>query len=82
MGIYPNPASTEITIDITVEKPTPVNISICDLRGREVGKGINNINLLAGNHRLTMPLSEIRSGTYIIKIQTDTGVYAKLFHHY
>ncbi len=80
-GIYPNPANNEITINLTVAKATLVYISIYDLRGQEVVKGIHSIYLPAGNHRLTVPLSEIKSGTYLMKIRTDTGAYTELFHH-
>ncbi len=78
IGIYPNPANTEITVDLTVEKPTELNISIFDLRGREVGKGVNDMNLITGNHILTIPLSGIEAGTYLMKINTNKRVYTEL----
>lgn len=80
--IYPNPAGEEITIDLSLVKPTTVNISIIDVMGREAGKVIHQIIHQAGDHSLTVPLSKIESGTYLIKIRTDTKVYTELFHHF
>jgi len=78
VGIYPNPAHTEISIKLTVERPTEINISIYDLRGRVVGKGIDGIKLITGNHVLTLPLSGIDAGTYMMRINTNDGVYTEL----
>jgi hypothetical protein len=78
VDIYPNPAHSEFKVDLIVEQPTEVNISIFDLRGREVGKGIHNQNIITGNHILTIPLSDIEAGSYLIKIQTNNWVYSEL----
>jgi hypothetical protein len=78
LTIYPNPAQTEINVDLRVEKPTELNISIFDLQGREVGKGIKKAHLNTGNHVLTLPVSGLETGTYLMKIITDSRIYTEL----
>ncbi|MCB0476960.1 MAG: T9SS type A sorting domain-containing protein [Crocinitomicaceae bacterium] len=62
-NVYPNPTSS--TIHIAYEGTEYFDFQIVDLQGREV---INHNHLL-GNQ--TMDLSELKSGTYIIRIQSD-----------
>ena len=78
IGIYPNPAHSEITVDLTIEKQTALKISIFDLRGQEMGIGIDEMTLITGNHLLTIPLSEIGAGMYLIKIDMDNRLYTEL----
>jgi hypothetical protein len=71
LNIYPNPASDYITIDynpdITINK-----ISIINLSGQTVfNQPLNNSNLIE--------VSNLKSGYYIINIETNKGVIIKKF---
>ncbi len=71
VSIYPNPASTDVHIDITSEINTgKFRISIYNLNGSLVYQS----EALTGN--ISIPVSEIGSnGTYILKvIETESGI--------
>ena len=75
MGIYPNPAHTEITVDLTVERPTEINISIYDLRGRLI-RTLQRGLLAAGSHLVTWKGRDQRgaavgSGVYLCRMVAD-----------
>ena len=60
------------------EKQTELNISIFDLRGREIEKSIHKMKLTTGNHLLTIPVSDIGAGMYLMKINMDNRSYTEL----
>ena len=76
--IYPNPASTNFSIDLTVEESSEINIAIFELSGRRIGESINNMNVNGGQHLLVLPVSNINSGTYLMKIRINNTEYTKL----
>ena len=69
-SVYPNPASSNMTVDYTVENTGNVEISILDQLGRELNlfSGLQN----AGNYVKTFELNSIlNSGAYYLKIKIN-----------
>lgn len=78
INIYPNPAREEVNIDLSLENPSVIKVSILDICGRDVGLHIEEQNLNSGHHILTIPLSNIKPGTYMSRIQINKEVYTGL----
>ena len=69
LGIYPNPATNNITIEI----PQKSEIEILNINGQII-KTINN-----NNTKTTIDLENLSSGVYIIKAKTDRGIAMNKF---
>jgi len=77
LKLYPNPASNEIFIDLTLEETSEVAIALLDLSGREVGEGLKNLHLDPGQRILKFSVSGILPGTYVIKVWINGKEYAR-----
>lgn len=69
--VYPNPFQRNTTLELTTDNEW-VKISIFDVIGHEL-KVISNRTFPAGEHRVSMDLSELPTGTYYCRIQTKTS---------
>jgi len=76
--IYPDPARTGFTIEFTLQEESAINISLVDLSGRLVGRSINNIYLKPGHGTVKMPVSDIASGVYIMRLNIRNTVCSRL----
>ncbi len=73
-NIYPNPASTEINIEIN---PKAVKeITFCDANGKQV---LLNANRSIKNNLQKINISTLTKGNYFIKVVTDNNVTTKMF---
>lgn len=72
LNIYPNPASTNLSINFTTAESTNISYEIIDLTGRilksfsqtaELGKNIIDVNI-----------SDIQSGVYMIRLRDDSKI--------
>jgi hypothetical protein len=61
--IYPNPASTDITIKVS----EPSEVTVVDMQGRTV------VPTTPVNSTLLIPHSSLPTGTYFVRILTSTG---------
>lgn len=71
-SIFPNPASTEITIRFSLLKPGPVSIEIIDGTGKllqQSSLGIQN----SGAKEFKMSVTDIREGNHLIRLKTPDG---------
>ena len=66
VSIYPNPATN--VLNVKFEAESNATVSILDLSGRVVATetGLNSV---------IFPVSDLSSGSYIVTITTETGVY-------
>ncbi len=72
--IYPNPTKSKINITLEINKPARVNIDIVDVNGRIIYTVSQN-KLEAGTQYIKIPITNIESGIYFIKIKTDKGIF-------
>jgi hypothetical protein len=72
--LFPNPAKTNCTIDFELERTTKLNLQLRDLQGREVQSKIE-LNLVAGKHAQQINLSNLRTGLYLLEVQTEKGSF-------
>ena len=69
INIYPNPMNTSSTLELNLLESNEVNISITDLSGRLIREVLNE-HLAAGMHRISLQLSELASGMYLVFIRS------------
>ncbi len=72
LGIYPNPAHNNTTINFYIGCAQNVKMSVKDLTGKEVSS--QEINSTAGFNAFILNTSSIVSGTYFVTIQSLEGI--------
>ena len=69
-SIYPNPFNSTTEITFSLSDPGRVTLSVFDLTGREISKLVNS-NLKAGHHTTTWDATDISSGMYLVRLNSD-----------
>ena len=78
VNIFPNPASSTITIEAGTDHENTLEIQICD--SNSVIKRLDIIHLdNNGQHKVMTDISELSPGTYFITIRTENGVQVHKF---
>ena len=77
-GIYPNPASDRINLEMSLDRPADVRVAILNAIGQEVFSQ-NSQNLPSGEQIMTFPVNNISDGVYFLQVQTETGTLTKRF---
>jgi hypothetical protein len=77
-SISPNPSVDNTEIKFKLQKDEYVKMNIYDISGRLV-KQVENTNLQSGDYSYSIQTSEMSSGIYIIKLNTDTSEETKKF---
>jgi hypothetical protein len=78
VSLYPNPTSTETTINFYLETKGDVNITLSDLTGKSVG-AIELANLTIGVNSTNIDCSSLNSGVYYVTISTNGSSVTKKF---
>jgi len=74
--VFPNPASTSISIAFSLPKQEKVSIRIFDSNGRLVST-IADRNFAAGEHQLKWESAKFNSGAYVVRLQSQTIIQTK-----
>lgn len=76
-NVFPNPAADQTTISYTLTQAQPVLISLFDLSGKEVMQLSRENQAAAGTYQFQLPISEIGSGVYVIKLTTGDQSFTR-----
>ncbi|MBN1153820.1 T9SS type A sorting domain-containing protein [candidate division KSB1 bacterium] len=76
MQNYPNPFNPTTTIRFTLAKTENAVLTVYDLLGRKVAVLVNN-KLDAGDHSISFDASDLSSGIYIYRLQTEAQTLTK-----
>lgn len=68
---YPNPATTQITIQINSSEEGTGNIALYDVAGKSVLS--NELSIKKGVSNFSLNISQFPAGTYVLKVQTSGG---------
>lgn len=66
LKVYPVPATTEVNLSMSLDKPQPLNISVMDMSGKVVVTTTENPSQPV--LRSTIPVRQLSSGNYIVHI--------------
>ncbi len=73
----PNPASSEVVIQFELQEYTEkLSLEIYDVGGRRI-KEVRQNDINAGQHKMTVDVMELSSGSYYYSIKTATGRITK-----
>lgn len=78
INLYPNPASDVINIEFSLENNADVKIEIMDVRGRICRSSVTSNNE-AGLNLITMDVSSLKAGMYIVRLNSGSSVSTMRF---
>ena len=78
--IYPNPANSEVSLELTVNMASEVSVSFLDLSGRTLGIGRDKILMQPGQNTIKLPVTGILPGTYLLKVTVNDVIQLKLLN--
>ena len=76
LSSYPNPFNPEATIQFDVRKSQQVRLSVFNELGQRVMVLVDG-RLGAGQHRAQLNAYGLPSGTYFLRLETETGVITR-----
>ena len=74
--LFPNPAKETATLNYYLNKDSQVTINISDLKGKIVSTPINE-DASEGSYTKKLDLSDLKAGTYFVKIKSDDNSVTK-----
>lgn len=74
--IYPNPARNNTSIEFELENTGMVTVQVYDIRGKEVKRVVNKETYASGTHTVKFNVSDLKMGTYIVRVVADKTVYS------
>ncbi|MEI6576513.1 MAG: C25 family cysteine peptidase [Bacteroidota bacterium] len=77
LEIYPNPAKDKVRLEIFLEKPAQLSVSITDMLGKVVLMAENKNTMLSGSHHLELDVADFPNGIYIVQTQIEGRLLTK-----
>jgi len=77
LKLYPNPVDHYATIEIESEHKKDITFYVYDLSGRMVKEQVNHLN--AGLNEVTLDVSNLKKGAYVIRASSAANVYSQKF---
>jgi hypothetical protein len=74
LSLYPNPADQEVNLRFTLPNTRALSVDICDLSGKIISH--SNINGASGMNIVTIPTSNLASGSY--QVHVHDGISGKV----
>jgi hypothetical protein len=74
---YPNPFNPQTTISYSLPRASTVTLKVYDLMGREIAVLMQNERKAPGNYEISFDASDISSGVYFYKLQTERFIETK-----
>ncbi|MCX6235457.1 MAG: C25 family cysteine peptidase [Bacteroidetes bacterium] len=71
LSVYPNPFRNLLTVDYTLDNPTPLKISLLNMSGKFVKILKNKPSEQAGTYQVIMNSMGLRPGVYFIRFETE-----------
>ncbi|MDP2234950.1 MAG: T9SS type A sorting domain-containing protein [Bacteroidales bacterium] len=75
MKVYPNPSNATTNIEVEVTDFCNADITVFDISGRKVIISDNNYRLSPGKNTLSINVSNLLSGTYVVRLVADNQIY-------
>jgi hypothetical protein len=76
MEIFPNPATDFVTINVNLDKSSPVTVTIADITGKVI---VSDDQTNTQQASFTYPLPTLAAGVYLARIATNDGTLTKRF---
>jgi hypothetical protein len=76
-GFYPNPATDHATVKFKLDKPEIVSFAVMNMLGQNIMLELKYCN--TGENEVKIPLSDLKQGSYVLIIKTETGTSSVTF---
>lgn len=73
--VYPNPATTSVSISLQIADQSDVTISVTDVSGKEISS--RNYGQLNGSSTITINTSNTPAGVYFVNVKMDNAITQK-----
>ena len=77
LSIYPNPASSELTIKIGLDYVSNTQLQIIDLTGKIVKDFSEKFDYEHGIYKAKLDISDLKTGIYFVKVVQPDKVFSK-----
>ena len=72
LSVHPNPASSAVTMDLTLQEARKLAILVYDMAGRQVyGSELKTFS--PGSHQILLPLQGLSAGQYVYRLNGAGG---------
>jgi hypothetical protein len=75
VSLFPNPAKSDLRVQLNLTEPTIIEFSIMDLVGQTLLN--ENLNASAGLNNFKINLSNLANGIYMVKLKNENSSYTK-----
>ncbi len=75
VSIYPNPATTEVNIEMNISEPADIEFSLIDLAGQTLMDKV--FSFTGGNNSKTIDLSNLTNGIYLLRMNKGQYSYSR-----
>lgn len=69
--LYPNPASSQVLLEYSLQQNERVTIQVINSSGSVVAVALQQVNKPSGSHQQVIDISSLNDGVYFIKFVTD-----------
>lgn len=77
--LYPNPTDASFFVDFTLKNSSMVSISMINITGQVILKGMKRRELSSGHHSIEFPAEMLEPGLYLMRIKIDnTSIIKKV----
>jgi len=77
--IYPNPATQQLNINLVFEKATAISLAVYNITGQLMKVMLYNTEIAAGTFQGYIPLDNIPSGKYVLRITAGDEIITRNF---
>jgi hypothetical protein len=75
--LFPNPASDELTCDLTLQEATPVVLMIYSQDGT-LQRSFNQ-GMMSGRSKVTIPIEHLATGIYYVRVVANHAIHTRKF---
>ncbi len=77
LSIYPNPASTQLTVDIALDYSSTTSLKIIDLTGKTVKDFSQELSHENDIYKAQLDISDLKTGIYFVRVKQQDEVLNK-----
>jgi hypothetical protein len=79
LRLYPVPANDVLNINLDLQESSHVSLVLLDVFGHMININFSNKIMAPGNNNIDLPISQLKSGSYFLKININNSITTKQF---
>jgi hypothetical protein len=77
VALYPNPSSTSCKMEMMIEKPSVITVSLVSTLGERIGVLNDQAILYEGIYEIDLPISDLTPGIYVVEVRINNSLVRK-----